>query len=78
MIRVGIIGLGGIARSHAAAIAELDNVEIVAVADLFADKRAEFMEKWGWPRGTRRTLSCCRTPRWTPSPSPWGINCTTG
>ena len=51
MIRAGIIGLGGIARSHAAAIAELDNVEIVAVADLFADKRAEFMEQWGVAKG---------------------------
>ena len=33
MLKVGLIGLGGIARSHADAISNLDNVEIVAVAD---------------------------------------------
>ena len=38
-LKVGIIGLGGIARSHCDAIATLDNVEVVAVADLFEEKR---------------------------------------
>ena len=47
MLRVGIIGLGGIARAHAAAIAELDNVEITAVADLFPEVREQFMSTWG-------------------------------
>ena len=51
MVRVGIIGLGGIARSHCDAIAGLDNVEIVAVADLLPAKRAEFMEKYNIPKG---------------------------
>ena len=51
MLRVGIIGLGGIARSHAAAIAELDNVEITAVADLFPEVREQFMNTWGVGRG---------------------------
>ena len=51
MVRVGIIGLGGIARSHCDAIAGLDNVEIVAVADLLTEKRAEFMEKYNIPKG---------------------------
>ena len=48
---MGSSGWGAFSRSHAAAIAELDNVEIVAVADLFADKRAEFMDKWGVAKG---------------------------
>ena len=51
MVRVGIIGLGGIATSHCDAISGLDGVEVVAVADLFEEKRAEFMEKYGIPRG---------------------------
>ena len=35
--RIGIIGLGGIARSHCDAISYLDGVEIIAVADLLED-----------------------------------------
>ena len=50
-LKVGIIGLGGIARSHCDAIAGLDNVEIVAVADLFEEKRNEYMKKYDIPRG---------------------------
>jgi phthalate 4,5-cis-dihydrodiol dehydrogenase len=50
-LKVGIIGLGGIARSHCDAIASLDNVEIVAVADLFEEKRRQYMEKYDIPRG---------------------------
>jgi len=51
MLKVGLIGLGGIARSHADAISNLDNVEIVAVADLFEDVRTDFMKKWDIPKG---------------------------
>lgn len=50
-LKVGIIGLGGIARSHCDAIATLDNVEVVAVADLFEAKRQEYMAKYNIPRG---------------------------
>ena len=50
-LKVGIIGLGGIARSHCDAIATLDTVEVVAVADLFEEKRREYMEKYNIPRG---------------------------
>lgn len=50
-LKVGIIGLGGIARAHCNAIAALDNVEIVAVADLFEEKRREYMTKYNIPRG---------------------------
>ena len=44
-LKVGIIGLGGIARAHCSAIDTLDNVEVVAVADLFEEKRREYMQK---------------------------------
>lgn len=50
-LQVGIIGLGGIARSHCDAIATLDNVEVVAVADLFEAKRREYMDKYDIPKG---------------------------
>ena len=45
-LKVGIIGLGGIARSHCDAIAHLDQAEVVAVADLFEEKRREYMDKY--------------------------------
>ena len=50
-LRVGIIGLGGIARAHCDAIATLDNVEVVAVADLFEEKRRHYMDKYGIAKG---------------------------
>lgn len=50
-LRVGIIGLGGIARAHCDAIATLDHVEVVAVADLFEEKRREYMDRYDIPRG---------------------------
>ena len=49
--RIGIIGLGGIARSHCDAISYLDGVEIIAVADLLEDKRREYMQKYDIPKG---------------------------
>ena len=42
MLRVGMIGLGGIARSHCDAIAGLADVEVVACADLIEANRNEF------------------------------------
>ena len=50
-LKVGIIGLGGIARAHCLAISTLDNVEVVAVADLFEEKRRQYMEKYDIPKG---------------------------
>ncbi|MBI1924372.1 Gfo/Idh/MocA family oxidoreductase [Candidatus Poribacteria bacterium] len=50
-LRVGVIGLGGIARAHCDAIATLDNVEVVAVADLFEEKRHQYMDRYNIPKG---------------------------
>ena len=50
-LRVGIIGLGGIAHTHGDAIAAIDNVEVIAVADLFEDKRQQFMERYDVSKG---------------------------
>jgi predicted dehydrogenase len=46
-----MIGLGGIARSHCDAIAGLDNVQVVAVADLIEANRRTFMDKYDIPKG---------------------------
>ena len=50
-LRVGLIGLGGIARSHCDAIATLENVEVVAVADLLEENRRRYMENYSIPKG---------------------------
>ena len=46
--RVAIIGTGGIAHSHADAYKKMDDVEMVAAADLVPGKAAAFMKKFGW------------------------------
>ena len=51
MLNVGIIGLGGIARSHCEAIKSLDNVQVLAVADLFEEPRQRYMETYDIPKG---------------------------
>ena len=50
-LKVGVLGLGGIARTHCDAIATLDNVTVVAVADLFEDKRQQYINKYNIPKG---------------------------
>ncbi|NIK77199.1 putative dehydrogenase [Paenibacillus castaneae] len=45
IIRIGIIGSGGIARSHASAYKKLLNVEIVAVADSMEGRAQAFIEQ---------------------------------
>ena len=45
---VAIIGTGGIAHSHADAYKKMDDVEMVAAADLVPGKAAAFMKKFGW------------------------------
>ena len=47
-VRVGIIGTGGIAHAHAAAIADLTGeMELVVVADIDADRAAAFAARYG-------------------------------
>ena len=51
MLKVGIVGLGGIAHNHCEAVAGLANAEVVAVADLFEEKRRAFMDQYGIAKG---------------------------
>ncbi len=46
-IRVGIIGTGGIANPHLKSYLQMDDVEIVAAADLVPGKAEAFMERYG-------------------------------
>ncbi|CAM2945083.1 Gfo/Idh/MocA family oxidoreductase [Paenibacillus sediminis] len=43
-IRIGIIGTGGIARAHVAGYRTMDNVDIVAVADIVSGKAEQFIQ----------------------------------
>jgi predicted dehydrogenase len=46
-IRIGIIGSGGIAGAHVNAYKQMDDVEIIGVADVIPGKSAEFIERHG-------------------------------
>ncbi|WP_163537547.1 Gfo/Idh/MocA family oxidoreductase [Gracilibacillus sp. YIM 98692] len=45
MVRIGIIGSGGIAAAHAKAYLEMDDVQIVGVADIIPGKAEEFIKR---------------------------------
>ncbi len=47
MLRIGIIGSGGIAGAHVDAYHQLDNLEIAAVADIVPGKAAQFIASHG-------------------------------
>lgn len=46
-IRIGIIGSGGIAGEHAKYYKQIDDVQIVAVADILPGRADQFIERWG-------------------------------
>lgn len=46
-LKVGIIGTGWIAESHAESYLQMDDVEIVALADLIPGKAEKFAERYG-------------------------------
>ena len=47
-LRIGIIGTGGIAHSHARAYKNFEDVEVVAGADIIPGKARAFMDEFGW------------------------------
>ena len=49
-LNAGIIGLGGIARQHCDAIATLDNIDLVAVADLEEENRQKYVGQYDVPK----------------------------
>lgn len=46
-MRVGIVGAGGIARAHASACAQLEEVELVAICDVAAESAERFGAEFG-------------------------------
>lgn len=50
VIRVGIVGTGGISRAHHRAYKAVGGFEIVAVCDIIREKALEAAENWGVPR----------------------------
>lgn len=48
-MRVGMIGTGIIAKSHATALAEVEGVELAAVADIVEEKARRYGEEWKVP-----------------------------
>ena len=48
-IRLGIIGTGGISNSHVRAYKQMDDVEIVAGADIIPGKAREALDRWELP-----------------------------
>ncbi len=46
-IRIGIIGSGGIAGEHVRAYKNIEDVEIVGVADILPGRAEQFIERWG-------------------------------
>ncbi|MFA6948353.1 MAG: Gfo/Idh/MocA family oxidoreductase [Eubacteriales bacterium] len=47
-LRIGIIGTGGIAHSHARAYKNFADVEVVAGADIIPGKARAFLDEFGW------------------------------
>lgn len=45
MIRIGIIGSGGIAGAHARAYKQMSDVEVVAVADIVPERAGQFIQR---------------------------------
>ena len=51
IVKVGVIGAGGIADSvHLPSLTEIENCEIVAICDLYEEKAKKMAEKYGIPK----------------------------
>ena len=48
-LRIGIIGTGGISNSHVRAYKQMEDVEIVAGADIIPGKAREALDRWEFP-----------------------------
>ena len=45
--KIGIVGCGGIAQVHAAALARLENTQLTACADIRPERAQAMAEKYG-------------------------------
>ena len=66
-LRIGIIGTGGIAHAHMRAYQLLDDVVVVAGADIVPGKAREFFDEFDMPDApTTRHTRNAPSPRWRP------------
>jgi predicted dehydrogenase len=49
-IKVAVVGTGGIANHHMGIYSKIEDIQVVAVCDIFKDKATNFAEKWGVPK----------------------------
>ena len=49
-VRVGLVGAGGIAQAHMRALQDVDEIEVVAVADIDPERATTTAKRWGIPR----------------------------
>ena len=49
IIRIGIVGTGGMAQSHATKLSKIPNVKLAACADIFPERSQAFAQKWNIP-----------------------------
>lgn len=50
IVKVGLVGTGGIGNQHAKTYEPIEGIEIVAVCDIVKKKALQFAEKWGVPK----------------------------
>lgn len=55
MIRLAIVGTGGMARGHAGAFAEIEDCQVVACADVVPGRAREFAQQFGIPSAYENT-----------------------
>ncbi len=61
-LRSAVIGAGGIARAHLRALATLDDVEVVAIADIVPGRAQEMADRYGIPHTYERHEELVRHP----------------
>ena len=60
MVRFGIVGAGGIAATHAEALAKLAGAELAMICDVVPERAAKLAEKFGVRAGTPEELFAAR------------------
>lgn len=49
-IKVAVVGTGGIANHHMGVYSKIEDIQVVAVCDIFKEKAMNFAERWGVPK----------------------------
>jgi len=49
-VKVAVVGTGGIANHHMGVYSKIEDIEVVAVCDIFKEKAIQFAERWGVPK----------------------------